>query len=182
MLDKKNSYNKAKIKTKISDKSAENIDLEQKKIDQLTAQLEKDIELDSKMLAPIQERINQLNEELNAVQNKPGGLFSNKKNVENKIAEQAVEREELASKKKDIEDRISKYRNETSTLISDIRKRIQEYQNIGFDKPEDTEEKKEKYNSNILEAQARIDSLELEKFDLDDGSRCLKQKLVQSNM
>ena len=161
-----------------SDKSAENIDLEQKKIDQLTAQLEKDIELDSKMLAPIQERINQLNEELNAVQNKPGGLFSNKKkNVENKIAEQAVEREELASKKKDIEDRISKYRNETSTLISDIRKRIQEYQNIGFDKPEDTEEKIEKYNSNILEAQARIDSLELEKFDLDDGSRQLEAEV-----
>ena len=69
-----------------SDKSTENIDLEQKKIDQLTAQLEKDISLDSKMLAPIQDRINQLNEEFNAVQNKPGGLFSNKKkDLENKV-------------------------------------------------------------------------------------------------
>lgn len=161
-----------------SDKSAENIDLEQKKIDQLTTQLEKDIELDSKMLAPIQERINQLNEELNAVQNKPGGLFSNKKkDVENKIAEQASEREELAAKKKDIEDRISKYRNETSALISDIRKRIQEYQNIGFDKPEDTEAKIEKYNSNIAAAQEKIDALEVEKFDLDDGSRQLEAEV-----
>jgi len=161
-----------------SDKSAENIDLEQKKIDQLTAQLEKDIALDSKMLAPIQERINQLNTELNEIQNKPGGLFSNKKkNVENKIAEQAGEREELAAKKKDIEDRISKYRNETSTLISDIRKRIQEYQNIGFDKPEDTEEKIEKYNSNIASAQEKIDALEVEKFDLDDGSRQLEAEV-----
>jgi chromosome segregation ATPase len=161
-----------------SDKSAENIDLEQKKIDQLTAQLEKDIALDSKMLAPIQDRINQLNDELNAVQNKPGGLFSNKKkDVENKVAEQAAEREDLAAKKKDIEDRISKYRDETSALISDIRKRIQEYQNIGFDKPEDTEEKIEKYNSNILSAQERIDSLEIEKFDLDDGSRQLEAEV-----
>jgi chromosome segregation ATPase len=161
-----------------SDKSAENIDLEQKKIDQLTAQLEKDIALDSKMLAPIQERINQLNAELNEAKNKPGGLFSNKKkDVENKIAEQASEREELSAKKKAIEDRISKYRNETSALISDIRKRIQEYQNIGFDKPEDTEAKIEKYNSNILDAQERIDSLELEKFDLDDGSRQLEAEV-----
>ena len=161
-----------------SDKSAENIELEQKKIDQLTAQLEKDIELDNKMLAPIQARIDQLNEELNAVQNKPGGLFSNKKkDIEDKIAEQAGEREELASKKKDIEDRITKYRNETSALISDIRKRIQEYQNIGFDKPEDTEEKIEKYNSNIASAQERIDALEVEKFDLDDGSRQLEAEV-----
>ena len=130
------------------------------------------------MLAPIQDRINQLNEELNEVQNKPGGLFSNKKkDVEDKIAEQAAEREELAAKKKDIEDRIFKYRDETSALISDIRKRIQEYQNIGFDKPEDTEEKIEKYNSNIAAAQERIDALEVEKFDLDDGSRQLEAEV-----
>lgn len=161
-----------------SDKSTENIDLEQKKIDQLTTQLEKDIALDSKMLTPIQERINQLNQELNAVQNKPGGLFSNKKkDIENKVAEQAVEREELAAKKKQIEDRISKYRNETSILISDIRKRIQEYQNIGFDKPEDTEAKIEKYNSNIVSAQEKIDTLEIEKFDLNDGSRQLEAEV-----
>lgn len=161
-----------------SDKSTENIELEQKKIDQLTAQLEKDIQLDNKMLAPIQARIDQLNEELNIVQNKPGGLFSNKKkDIENKITEQATEREELAAKKKEIEERISTYRNETSSLISDIRKRIQEYQNIGFDKPEDTEEKIEKYNLNITSAQEKIDALELEKFDLDDGSRQLEAEV-----
>jgi len=161
-----------------SDKSTENIDLEQKKIDQLTAQLEKDISLDSKMLAPIQDRINQLNEEFNAVQNKPGGLFSNKKkDVENKVAEQAPEREELAAKKKDIEDRISKYRDETSALISDIRKRIQEYQNIGFKKPENVEQKIEQLNKNIATALDRIDELERQKFDLDDGSRQLEAEI-----
>ena len=80
-------------------------------------------------------------------------------------------------KKKQIEDRISKYRNETSTLISDIRKRIQEYQNIGFDKPEDTETKIEKYNLNIVTAQEKIDTLEIEKFDLNDGSRQLEAEV-----
>ena len=43
----------------LSDKSSDNIELEQKKISQLTEQLEKDIALDSKMLEPIQARINQ---------------------------------------------------------------------------------------------------------------------------
>ena len=161
-----------------SDKSAENIELEQKKIAQLTEQLEKDIELDQKMLAPIAERLKQMNEDLAEVQNKPGGLFSNKKKeVENKIAEQATEREELAVKKKDIEDRISKYRDETSALISDIRKRIQEYQNIGFEKPENVEQKIEQLNKNIASALDRIDELERQKFDLDDGSRQLEAEV-----
>jgi chromosome segregation ATPase len=161
-----------------SDKSAENIELEQKKIAQLTEQLEKDIELDQKMLAPIAERLKQMNEDLAEVQNKPGGLFSNKKKeVEDKIAEQATEREELAAKKKDIEDRISKYRDETSALISDIRKRIQEYQNIGFEKPENVEQKIEQLNKNIASALDRIDELERQKFDLDDGSRQLEAEV-----
>ena len=72
-----------------SDKSAENIELEQKKIAQLTEQLEKDIELDQKMLEPIAERLKQMNEDLAEVQNKPGGLFSNKK----KEVEDDVERD-----------------------------------------------------------------------------------------
>lgn len=161
-----------------SDKSAENIELEQKKIAQLSEQLEKDIELDQKMLAPIVERIKQMNDDLAEVQNKPGGLFSNKKKeVEDKIAEQATEREELAAKKKGIEDRISKYRDETSALISDIRKRIQEYQNIGFEKPENVEQKIEQLNKNIASALDRIDELERQKFDLDDGSRQLEAEV-----
>ena len=68
----------------LSNKSSENIDLEQKKIEQLTKQLEKDIELDNKMLLPIQSRINKLNEELNTVKNKSGGLFLTKRKSSNK--------------------------------------------------------------------------------------------------
>ena len=162
----------------LSDKSSENIELEQKKIAQLTEQLEKDIELDNKMLAPIQSRLDKLNDELNQVKNKSGGLFSNKKkDVESKIAEQSVERQELAAKKKQIEDRISKYRNETSSLISDIRKRIQDYQTIGFEKPENVEQKIEQLNKNISSSLDKIDELERQKFDLDDGSRQLEAEV-----
>jgi hypothetical protein len=68
-------------------------------------------------------------------------------------------------------------RNETSALISDIRKRIQEYQNIGFEKPENVEQKIEQLNKNIASAQERIDELERQKFDLDDGSRQLEAEV-----
>jgi chromosome segregation ATPase len=171
------SQNKEKNQN-LSDKSSENIELEQKKISQLTEQLEKDIDLDNKMLQPIQARINQLNEELNAVKNKSGGLFSNKKKeVQQKISDQASEREELSSKKKEIENRISKYRNETSNLVSEIRKRIQDYQTIGFEKPENVELKIEELNKNISDALNRIDDLERQKFDLDDGSRQLEAEV-----
>jgi chromosome segregation ATPase len=162
----------------LSNKSSENIDLEQKKIEQLTKQLEKDIELDNKMLLPIQSRIDKLNEELNAVKNKSGGLFSSKKkDLEQITADQAKEREGLSKKKNEIELRISKYRNETSTLISEIRKRIQDYQSIGFESPEDVDFKIEKLNQNIAEALNRIDELERQKFDLDDGSRQLEAEV-----
>ena len=162
----------------LSDKSQENIKLEQEKIDQLNIQLEKDIALDSKMLLPIQSRIDELNKELNEVKNKPGGLFSNKKKEIEKITvEQAPEREELSAKKSDIESRISKYRNETSTLISDIRKRIQEYQSIGFEKPDDVKNKIEEYNNKISASLDKIDELEKEKFNYDDGSRQLEAEV-----
>ena len=86
----------------LSDKSSENIKLEQDKISQLTTQLEKDIDLDNKMLSPITLRLKELNEELNTIKNKSGGLFSSKKkNIEEKIAEQTKEREDLDLKKKE---------------------------------------------------------------------------------
>lgn len=162
----------------LSDKSQENIKLEQQKIDQLNSQLEKDIALDSKMLAPIQSRIDELNKDLNEVKNKPGGLFSNKtKDIEKITLEQSQERAELSSKKSEIESRISKYRNETSELISSIRKRIQEYQSIGFDKPDAVKNKIEEYNEKISQALNRIDELEKEKFNYDDGSRQLEAEV-----
>jgi DNA repair exonuclease SbcCD ATPase subunit len=162
----------------LNDKSQENINLEQKKIEQLSSQLEKDIELDNKMLIPIQSRIDKLNEELNLVKSKSGGLFSNKKkDLEQITAEQADERLELSKKKSEIEERISKYRNETSSLISDIRKRIQEYQSIGFNKPDEVKNKIEEYNNKITESLNKIDELEKEKFNYDDGSRQLEAEV-----
>ena len=52
-------------------------------MDQLTKQLEKDIALDQKMLEPVNQRVKQMNSELEEIKNKPGGLFSStKKDIE----------------------------------------------------------------------------------------------------
>lgn len=173
-LIEKNEYKNQNF----SDKSSENINLEQNKIKQLTEQLEKDIALDQKMLEPVDQRIKQMNNEIEEIKNKSGGLFSSKKkDLERKTAEQSIERQELNSKKKLIESRISKYRDETSAIISDIRKRIQDYQNIGFEKPEDLEKKTEELNKNIAKARDTIDELEVKKFSLNDGSRQLEAEI-----
>jgi chromosome segregation ATPase len=162
----------------LSDKSSENIELEQKKISQLSEQLQKDISLDQDMLTSIEVRLKEMNQELSQIQNKSGGLFSSKKkDIENKTQEQKSERGELSIKKKEIESRISKHRDETSALISNIRKRIQDYQEIGFEKPENIEQKIEELNIKISDSLDKIDQLEKEKFDLDDGSRQLEAEV-----
>ena len=76
----------------LGDKSSENIKLEQEKIQQLTIQLDRDIEIDNKIIASLKERLAILDEDLNQIKNKSGGLFSSKKkDIEAKILDQKDE-------------------------------------------------------------------------------------------
>jgi len=54
----------------LGDKTAENIKIEQEKIEQLSSQLEKDIEIDNKIIASLNNRLSQLNEDLDKIKNK----------------------------------------------------------------------------------------------------------------
>ena len=162
----------------LGDKSSKNIKLEQEKIQQLTIQLDRDIEIDNKIISSLKERLAILDEDLNQIKNKSGGLFSSKKkDIEAKILDQKDERQSISEKMQEAESRISKHRDETSNLVSEIRKRIQEYQSIGFEKPENVENKIEELNANISHALDKIDELEKEKFNLDDGSRQLEAEV-----
>lgn len=162
----------------LGDKSAKNIKLEQEKIEQLTSQLDRDIEIDNKIITSLNERLSILDKDLNEIKNKSGGLFSNKKkDLEAKVLEQKQERENISIKIKEAESRISKHRNETSELVSEVRKRIQEYQSIGFEDPSFSVNKIEKYNSNISQALEEIDKLEQEKFNYSDGTRQLEAEV-----
>lgn len=162
----------------LGDKSSENIKLEQEKIQQLTIQLDRDIEIDNKIIASLKERLAILDEDLNQIKNKPGGLFSSKKkDVEAKILDQKDERQSISEKMQEAESRISKHRDETSNLVSEIRKRIQEYQSIGFEDPSVSVSKIENININISKALEEIDQLEQEKFNYGDGTRQLEAEV-----
>jgi hypothetical protein len=159
-------------------KTSENIKLEQGKISQLTNQLDRDINIDNEILKSLNNKLSILDKELNDLKNKSGGLFSSKKkDIESKILEQKIERENIAKKIKTAEDNISKQRAETSEIISSIRKRIQEYQSLGFEDPGDAESKVELFNMNISKALDEIDTLEQEKFNYSDGTRQLEAEV-----
>tara|TARA_B110000444_G_scaffold260155_1_gene306140 strand:- start:2008 stop:3978 length:1971 start_codon:yes stop_codon:yes gene_type:complete len=159
-------------------KTSENIKLEQEKISQLTNQLDKDISIDNETLKSLNNKLSKLDKELNDLKNKSGGLFSSKKkDIESKTLEQKIERENIAKKIKTAEDNISKQRAETSEIISSIRKRIQEYQSLGFEDPGETESKVELFNINISKALDEIDELEQEKFNYSDGTRQLEAEV-----
>ena len=159
-------------------KTSENIKLEQGKISQLTNQLDRDINIDNEILKPLNNKLSILDKELNDLKNKSGGLFSSKKkDVESKMLEQKIERENIAKKIKTAEDNISKQRAETSEIISSIRKRIQEYQSLGFEDPGEAESKVELFNVNISKALDEIDVLEQEKFNHSDGTRQLEAEV-----
>ena len=159
-------------------KTSENIKLEQEKISQLTNQLDRDISIDNEILKSLNDKTSALDKELNDLKNKPGGLFSSKKkDIEAKILEQKTERENIAKKIKIAEDNISKQRSETSEIISNIRKRIQEYQSLGFENPGEEESKVELLNNNISKALDEIDILEQEKFNYNDGTRQLEAEI-----
>jgi len=159
-------------------KTSENIKLEQGKISQLTNQLDRDINIDNEILKSLNNKLSILDKELNDLKNKSGSLFSSKKkDVEAKILEQKSERENIAKKIKTAEDNISKQRAETSEIISSIRKRIQEYQSLGFEDPGEADSRVELFNMNISKALDEIDTLEQEKFNYSDGTRQLEAEI-----
>jgi len=159
-------------------KTSENIKLEQEKISQLTNQLDRDINIDNEILKSLNNKLSILDKELNDLKNKSGSLFSSKKkDVEAKILEQKSERENIAKKIKTAEDNISKQRAETSEIISSIRKRIQEYQSLGFEDPGEADSRVELFNMNISKALDEIDTLEQEKFNYSDGTRQLEAEI-----
>tara|TARA_R110001592_G_scaffold323013_7_gene602081 strand:+ start:3247 stop:5139 length:1893 start_codon:yes stop_codon:yes gene_type:complete len=162
----------------LGEKSQENIRLEQDKITQISTQLDKDLEIDNKTIDKLKERLSFLDQELRKIKDKSGGLFSSKKkDIELKVLEQKEERESLFEKIKGAEARITKQRDRSAELISEIRGTIKEYQSISFSAPEGTENKIETFNLNISEALDKIDELEQEKFKHNDGTRQLEAEV-----
>lgn len=163
---------------KLSDKSTDFIKLEQQKIDQINKDLERDIKLDMDQLAETTNRLNQLDKQLTDAKTKSYGLFGDKNKIITQIVQdQSVEREELNKKKTRTETRIEQYRKSAAESINTIRVRIEQYQTTSFAQPDDVKQRVAVLNKNINDSLDKIDSLETQRFDLDDGSKQLEAEV-----
>ena len=147
-----------------SKKSEYNIDLEQKKIDDLYISLDKSIKLDNDEINRLNNKIKLLDQEIALLDSSSGGLFGGKKKkIEDLKSNQKPDREDINSKIQEAEDRISKMRDSTQSQIAKVRERIDTRQDDSEDK-QDTSIKKEEYNSNIQSAYDRIDEMQADIF------------------
>ena len=165
-ITRQNEYLKdlEKLKSDDSEKNEYNIELEQKKIDNLYLTLDKNLKIDNDEIKRLSDRISVLDEEVNLLNNSAGGLFSNKKkNLEELKDKQKQEREEIKTKISAAESRILNSRSKIDEQVNQIRKNIENRQNSSGEK-EDVSEKKELFNNNITQAYSRIESMEAERF------------------
>lgn len=141
-----------------------NIELEQKKIDDLYSSLDKNLKIDNDEITRLNSRLKVLDEEVALLNAQSGGLFSSKKKkLEELTAKQKPERDEIKSKLTSAESRINKARENTESQVKLIRAKIDERQNDTVGK-EDLSLKKEEYNQNIQGSYAKIEAMEAEKF------------------
>lgn len=162
----------------LSNKSENFIKLEQQKIEQINKDLERDVRLDMDQLNKVNERIAQLDQQLSAARNKDYGLFSDKKKIiQNIIDEQSNERSSLTEKRLVTEQRVDQYRKLATENVNAIRVRIEEYQAASFNQPDDQKQRVAALNKNINESLDKIDSLQTELFDLNDGSAQLEAEV-----
>ena len=163
---------------KLSDRSGDFIKLEQQKIEQINSDLERDIKLDMDQLSETVDRHKQLDEQLSTARNKDYGLFADKKKIIKQIVdEQAAERAELTQKKKRTDARVDEYRKLAAENVNAIRIRIEEYQAASFGQPEDVKHRIATLNKNINDSLDKIDQLETQRFDLDDGNKQLEAEV-----
>lgn len=152
-----------------SNKDIYNIELEQKKIDDLYSSLEKSISIDSAEIARLNDRIKILDEEVAALNASSGGLFSNKnKKLKELYEKQKLERESIQQRILAAEARINKSRESTDDQVNKIRERIDSRQD-NQSSTEDVAAKKGEHNDNIKAAYTRIDDMESEKFRLKNS-------------
>jgi cell division septation protein DedD len=152
-----------------TDKDIYNIELEQKKIDDLYSSLEKSISIDNAEITRLNDRIKVLNQEVATIEATSGGIFSNKKKKLEELEEkQKLERESIGQRILAAEARINKARESTEQQVGNIRERIDSHQDEKSN-TQDLSAKKEEYNNNIKDAYSRIDDMESERFRLKNS-------------
>ena len=154
------------------------IDQENDRITDITAQMNKDIAFEQGRINAVNKKISEMKAELAALEEKPGGLFSNKKKqIEELKARQKGPLEDLASEIAVYNKNITNFRSQAQTAIKQIEDKKDAFREKTDVKGESLVPEIEEHNKNIAEAYDKIDELEKEKFNYQDNAKNLEAEV-----
>ena len=179
-IARQSSYIDEEAKRLTSSKDINLIDIqrEEKRIEQINTQLNKDVEFEQGRSDKLTERRRELDTAVANLESQAGGLFSNKKQkLEELKASQADERVSIDASLKEIEDKIDAHRKKAETQIQESRSKIAGFQQSRGGGQDDAKQEIEKYNKLINEANDRINELQVQKISYDEKVRSLEAEV-----
>ena len=153
-------------------------DRAEKRIAQLLESLDKNIAIEQGRIDKLMERRKELDEAVALIEEKGGGLFSNKKKkLEELKALQAVERGEISTALKTYNSHIETFRKDTSEEIASIRAGIDKIQGQSGTNSKDIHAQIDSSNEKIRESMDNITELQKEKLQYGEKIRSLEAEI-----
>ena len=160
-------------------------DKNQKIIEQLTSNIESmysrldtDIKEANEKIDKFHSRLGILDQQLQDLRNQKTGLFSsNTKKIKELELSQAEERGYISSQLKNLDDLIINSRKECNTKVDDIRLEINKLQNSKIEIDESDLNLISSYEDKIKKSLSIIESLNLEKFELESKNLAVENEL-----
>lgn len=169
------------LKARSSEKNSNSridIDSENQKIKDIIEQMNKDISFDQNRISEQNKKLSELNIEMQSLESSAGGLFSNKKK---KIEELKILQEKP---RQDISDNIILYnknidnfRSESTAKVKEIEDKITSFRNQNNEKDTSIQPQIDDHTLKISDAYGRIDLLEAEKIGFSDNVRQLEAEV-----
>jgi len=154
------------------------IDQENARIADITEQMNKDIAFEQGRIDAANKKIAEMKAELAELEDKAGGLFSNKKKkVEELKALQKEPLESLASEIATYNKNITDFRSEAQAAIKKIEDKKDAFRQKTEVKGESLAPEIEEHSRNIAAAYNKIDDLEKEKFNYQDNAKNLEAEV-----
>ena len=179
-ITRQSAYIDEEAKRLTSSKDINLIDIqrEEKRIEQINTQLNKDVEFEQSRSDKLTERRRELDTAVANLESQAGGLFSSKKQkLEELKASQADERVSIDASLKEIEDKIDAHRKKAETQIQESRSKIASFQQSRGGGQDEAKQEIEKYNKLINEANDRINELQVQKISYDEKVRSLEAEV-----
>jgi chromosome segregation ATPase len=154
------------------------IDQENSRIKDITEQMNKDIFFEQERVDKSNEELNKLNKELESLEASSGGIFSNKKKKAEELkARQVAPREKLALDISSYNNNIDNFRSQAKAEIQSIIDKISNFRDKTSTKDTSIQPQIDVHSENIADSHGKIDELEAEKLGLSNNARSLEAEV-----